>query len=266
MVDAAAWGGMLDNATVINTAGAGQLNFPNFDDTANVATLLTETTADTVKDLTFGTKQLDGYLYTSGIIKASVELLQDSAYDIESYLTPVMGRRIGSGLNGAFTTGDGSSKPNGVVTAATDSGVTTASDSAITYPELVSIIHQVDPAYRRNSKFSFNDNFLSIARKMVDSQNRPLWQASIREGQPDLIAGYPYFINQDMANMADSSAKFILFGDFTQYYIRMVGGIVISQSDEFYWSTRERGYVSYVRTDGDLIGDATAIVYADSPV
>jgi hypothetical protein len=58
--------------------------------------------------------------------------------------------RIGRGTNQHFTTGTGSSQPQGIVTGAT-TGVTAAGVAAITADELIDLVHSVDPAYRRSA-------------------------------------------------------------------------------------------------------------------
>lgn len=252
------FGGMMDAARVISTGTGASLPWPTVNDTATVGAIVTEGTADTVSDLTFASKTLDAYTYTSKVIKISWELMQDSFFNLESLIAEIAGERLGRALNAAFTTGDGSSKPNGVVTAST-LGKTAASATAITRDELVDLLHSVDPAYRMspNARFMFNDSTLSAIKKLSfgSADDRPLWQPGIAVGEPDRLEGYAYTINQDMASIA-TTAKTILFGDFSKYIIRSVVGTELVVLRERYADERVNGFFAYQRADGELVNTA----------
>ena len=64
-------------------------------------------------------------------MKVSQQLLQDSAFDLNSFLVEAMGERIARATNAAFTTGTGSSQPQGIVVGSS-LGNTTAGATAIT--------------------------------------------------------------------------------------------------------------------------------------
>lgn len=249
----AAWGGMFEAARIYATASGNPLPWPTVDDTSNTGAILAETATDTVSDVAFSQKVLNSYTYTSNIIKASVEFLQDSAFDLDSWLTPLAGRRLGTASNAHFTTGTGSSQPNGVVTAA-GAGITAASATAITRNELVDLKHSVNAAYRRNGRFMFNDSTLAALKKLAfgSSDARPLWQPSIREGEPDRIDGSPYTINYDMASIATGNVS-VLYGDFSKYIIRQVGRPVMIRFNERYMDALHVGFIMYQRLDGELL-------------
>jgi HK97 family phage major capsid protein len=157
-------------------------------------------------------------------------------------------------MNAHFTTGTGTAQPNGVVTAATaySTGVAAA---AITRDNLVDLIHQVDPSYRRRGAiFMFNDTTLSAIKKLAfgSADDRPLWQPSIREGEPDRLEGYSYVINQDVADIG-ASAKSVLFGDFSQYIIRLAGPATTLRLNERYAEFLHTGFIAYQRADGELL-------------
>ena len=160
------YGPMLDPAVVnlIRTADGAKWNIPTSDQTAVKGALITETTADVVSDITFGTKALEAYLYTSRLILASYEMLQDSAYDLQGFIARAIAERVGRIANEALTTGDGSSKPNGVVTASA-AGKTASATNAITRSEILDLIHSVDIAYRPNSRLMMNDATILTIKK-----------------------------------------------------------------------------------------------------
>lgn len=249
------WGGVREAATVITTQTGNLIPWPTEDDTSTTGHLLTEGTTDTVKDVTFASKDLNAYTYSSGTVKVSVQLLQDTFMNMQEFLNRKFARRLGTITNLHYTTGDGSSKPNGFITAGT-SGVTAASATAITRGELVDLVHSVNRAYRKGGKvgFMFNDQTLGIIKKLSigSADDRPLWQPSIVQGEPDTLEGFQYWINDDMANIA-TTAKAIAFGDFSQYIIRDALGVTAVRLNERYMDNLLVGFMAYLRTDGELL-------------
>jgi len=254
-----AWGGMRQaRSFILRTATGNTLPMPTVNDTGNSGALLAENTQDSEQDVTFAEISLGAYKYTSKIIRVSKELLQDSAFDIAGYLAKAFGTRIGRITNLHYTTGDGSGKPNGAVTASSV-GVTGADgtpDYDHTYLEMLDLKHSVDPAYRVASEWMFNDTVLLKTKKLADSQNRPLWNPSLTSNEPDRIDGDRYIVNQDMASPA-TTAKIMLYGDFSQYVIRDVLDISIARLEERYADFHQVGFVAIMRTDADLLDAGT---------
>lgn len=237
-------------AEVLQTDSGNPLPWPTNDDTGNVGALLAENTQDSEQDLTLGTAQLGAYKYTSKITRVSIELLQDSAVDLDRLIPRKHGERIGRILNQHFTTGTGTNQPQGIVTGAT-SGVTAAAVAAITGDELISLQHSVDPAYRNaRSRFMLSDTALMAVRKLKDGNNAYLWQPSVQAGVPSTLLGAGYVINQDMAVPA-AAVKSVLYGDFEAgYVVRIVRGIQAIRLTERYADFFQVGFVSFCRADG----------------
>jgi HK97 family phage major capsid protein len=251
-----AYGGMLEVSEVIETSTGAKLPFPTENDTANKGAIIDENTQITAEqDLAFGQVSLEAYMYHSKIVKVSLQLLQDSAFDIDGLLARKLGTRIARIWNEHFTTGTGTNEPNGVITAAT-LGKTTASGTAITWPEMVDLEHSVDPEYRRNARWMFHDQTLAALKKLLDGNDRPLWQAGIAVGEPDRLGGYPYVINQDMATIA-LSAKTVAFGNLNKYLVRRVLGFQLMRLTERFADFLQVGFLGYARADGDLIDAGT---------
>ena len=66
------------------------LPYPVADDTGNTATIVGETSTVNELDVTANQVVLEAYKLTSGLIKASVELMQDSAFDLDGYVASVL--------------------------------------------------------------------------------------------------------------------------------------------------------------------------------
>ena len=169
------YGPMLREAEVINTASGATLPWPTNDDTANVGALLAENTQVSEQDVTFGTANLDAYMYTSKARARVAAAIQDSAFDINTWLPKKLGERVGRILNQHFTTGTGVNQPDGIVTSATV-GVTGtgsfATTGGIAYDNIVDIIEALDPAYSQGDgqKFMFHQSVRKALRK---AQGRP---------------------------------------------------------------------------------------------
>lgn len=261
------FGGMRQaRTTVIRTANGANLEIPTVDDTSNTGAILAENTQDSEQDVTFGQVILGAFKYSSKIVRVSVELLQDSAFDIGAFLGSALGERLGRIHNTHFTTGSGSGQPNGVVTASSVGKTgTTGQTTSVIYEDLVDLMISVDVAYRMNAEWMFSDNTLGKLMKLKDSDGRPLWQAGVAVGQPDTILGKRYIVNNDVADMA-ASAKSILFGDFSKYWIRDVLDITVRRLVERYADFHQEAFVAISRTDGDLIDAGTDPIkhYANS--
>lgn len=260
----AVWGPMLDPGVtrVLSTDTGNPLPWPTVDDIANIGALLAENTAATEQDITLAQRQLDAFLYTSKIVRVSVQLLQDSAFDMDSLLNDLFGERIGRIANQHLTTGTGTAQPNGVVTAA-GLGKTTAAVAAVTADEIIDFYHSVNPAYRAAPKFRmmFNDSTLLAIRKLKDTQNRYLIDGLKDTGAVINIAGIsvPYFVNQAVATMA-TGAKFAVAGDFGKYIARIVKDFTVLRLVERYADFLQVGFVAFNRIDGE-IADTSAIKY-----
>jgi len=251
------FGGMMANSKLIVTGKGGQWHEPKYDDTSNTGARIAEDTGDTVTDITFSEIVLDDYTYTSKLITATWEALNDNEYNLRGLITDVAGERIGRITNTEFTTGSGSSQPNGVVTASA-LGHTAAAVGAISRTDLLTLIHSVNSAYRSSPAFKlmFNDSTL-LAIKLLSigsADDRPLWVPSMRDGAPSTIEGVPYFVNPDTASIG-TGLKSVVCGDFNKFLIRQVKGIQMAESSHRYIESRKTVFFAFARFDSELQTD-----------
>ena len=257
-----AYGGLLGIVDVLTTASGTDLLWPTNDDTANEGAILDENTQISEQDVAFGQGKLKAYTYTSKLIRVPLQLLQDSAIDIEAFLARRIGERIGRAVAGHIATGAGTTQPVGVADATVGFGVgvtgATGNTTTVTYDSLVDLEHSVDPAYRGSAQYALNDLTLAVIRKLKDSQNRPLWVPSVAGGVPSTINGRPYTIDNKLPAPA-ANAKSILFGDFkTGYIARRVSGAQVLRLSERYADYLQVGFFGFARWDG-VIQDAAAV-------
>lgn len=251
-------------ARVIETDTGDALGVPTTDDTANPATLLAEAATAPASDFVFGLQTLGAYKFSSGIVSASIEMLQDSAIDIAGMILDLFGKRLGRGQNTFFTTGTGTAQPQGVVTGSSLGFVLPVGNTtSLTYAGLVQLYQSVDPAYRSSPAcvWEMNDNSLLAVKSLVDNAagaNRPLWLPDVLPQEPGspfhgTLLGKPVVVNNDMANMA-ANAKPVIFGDFSQYAIRMMRGAAMMQLDDSaYASKGQVAFIMFSRADGRIL-------------
>lgn len=254
------FGGMRTRATVIRTSSGADMPIPMNDDTSNKGSILAINVATTELAFTFTQLVLNSFKYTSRLILIPVELMQDSSINLPEFVGNRLGERIGRITNDHFTTGNGTTEPNGIVTAAfLGKTGTTGQTTTYIYADLVDLEHSVDPEYRGNAAWMMPDATLKALKKLVDGQSRPLWQpglSGLAQAAPDTLLGYPYIINQSMAVPA-ASAKTLLFGDFSKYLIRDVADITLLRLDERYAEFHQVAFLAFSRHDADLMDAGT---------
>lgn len=218
----------------------------------SVATWTAENAAFTESNPTFGQKQIDAFKLTD-LIRVSVELLQDSEFDLESYIANEFSRAFGIAEEEAFCVGTGTNQPTGIFTDNGGTvGVTAASATAITADELINLIYSLKSPYRRNAKFLMNDATVSLIRKLKDKNDAYLWQPSVQAGQPDKLLGYELYTSPYVP-VVEAGAYSIAFGDFRNYWIGDRAGRTVQRLNELYATNGQIGYVATERVDGKVI-------------
>lgn len=256
-----AFGGVENEARVESTDDGRTTLLPTGDDTANAAVPVAENTAPASggADLTLGNIEFKTHTFTtSGAGQAplavSFQLLQDGAIDVATWLTDAIAERFGRGLAKSFVSGTGTGEPFGITTNTTTESTFTA--ATIDKDELISALHDVDPAYRGDAVWIFNDSTLEQIRKLEDSTGRPLWTPQASAGLEGSIGGtllgHRVVIDQGFATYTDGVAgKFGVFGSVkTGYWIRKVRGIRLIVDEASAASTGQVRYTAHVRVGG----------------
>jgi len=106
----------------------------------------------------------------------------------------------------------------------------------------------------------FSDAALKVIKKLLDSQNRPLWLPDVAGNAPATILGYGYQINQDVAVPA-ASAKSIVFGDLSKYVIRDVMALTYYRFDE----SCQVGFLAFLRSGGNYMDVGGAVKVYQHP-
>lgn len=204
-------------------------------------------------DDSFGQVSIGAYKLGT-MIKVSEELLNDSVFDLQSYISREFARRIGAKEEEAFFTGDGKGKPLGVLaaTGGAETGVTAASATAVTADELMDLYYSLKSPYRKKSVWVLNDSTIKAIRKLKDNNGQYLWQPSLVAGTPDTILGRPVKTSAYMPAIA-AGAKTIAFGDFSYYWIADRQGRSFKRLNELFAATGQVGFLASQRVDGKMI-------------
>ena len=221
--------------------------------TKGTASWMDEEGAYPESDDSFGQVSIGAYKLGT-MIKVSEELLNDSVFDLQSYITREFARRIGSKEEEAFFTGNGTGKPLGILaaTGGAETGITAASATAVTADELIDLYYSLRSPYRRNAVWTLNDSTVKAIRKLKDGNGQYLWQPGITAGAPDMILGRPVRTSAYMPAIA-AGAKTIAFGDFSYYWIADRQGRSFKRLNELFAATGQVGFLASQRVDGKLV-------------
>lgn len=253
-----AFGGMLNACRTINTMKGNAMEWPSMDDTAQTGAWVSEPRSSglTSRAFTPDKKTFNSFVWAD-LAQVTWEFIQDEDVNfISQYLAEFFGTAAGRALNQAFTDGNGSGKPTGVLdpTNGASTGKTTAGATAITKGELVDLLHSVDPAYRSSPKTAWmmHDSTVGYIQKLdVGTDTGLIWQPSLQAGIPDRIMGYPVVVNQSFPIIA-SGADTIAFGDWSKYIIRKVRQFSMVRLQERFADQLSDGFLGWMRYEGKL--------------
>ncbi len=192
---------------------------------ASEATAQAETGSPTVQRVVIPVHEL------SAMPKASQRLLDDAAFDVETWLAGRIAEKFARAEATAFVNGDGVNKPQGFLTHAKAPNGTADNGEIGTIPSggdgdfaannpanaLIDLVYALGAQYRANATFVMNSKTAAAVRKMRDADGRFLWADSLAMGQPAQLLGYPVLVCEDMPDIAKGSLS-IAFGDFGSAY------------------------------------------------
>jgi HK97 family phage major capsid protein len=259
---------LLNWANIIRTDTGNTIPFPINDDTSNTGELIGENAdlSSSSADLVFSVYNLGAYKFSSKMIKVSAELLQDNGVNLTDYLARKLAERVARISNTYFTTGTGSSQPQGyLATSAASRGKVTASTSTFTAAEMVEFQDSIDPAYRNGRvAWAMHSNLLSEIKQLsiAATADHAVWVPSFRDGDPDRILGKPYFLNQAMSSTSATGDKIFAYGDWSKFNIRIVNDFSLRQLNERYAEYDQVAWFGLMRGDSFLENTA-AIKYMD---
>lgn len=251
-----------DVVRIINRTDGSPLVLPRLTaDPNHGGTLTAEAGGINELDATVSSIQLNPYKYAITNLWSS-ELDQDNTIGLEDLIAESTGRELAIDIGTELTTADGSAKPNGFITAATNGG--TAAGTGATYgkyfgpTDLVDLFYGRAAPYRSVGSWMANSTSLAQIRNARATDGQHIWQPSLVAGAPETVLGRPIYENPAMAN--GSAAKAVAFGDFSRYVVTRVVPIRVESSIHYKFSTDQLALRTIERVDGDLV-DTIAIAY-----
>ena len=196
-------------------------------------------------DATFDQILLDAHkLHVA--IKVTEELLYDNSFGLESYITTQFGRALANAEEDAFLNGSGQGKPTGIF-AATGGGKVAATTTALKGDDIINLVYALKRPYRKKAAFIMNDKVLATVRTLKDSDGQYLWQQSLKDGEPEKLAGYPVYTSEY------APTGMIAFGDYSYYNIGDRGTRSFKKLTELFAGNDMVGFVAKERVDGKLV-------------
>lgn len=217
-------------------------------------------------DMEFTVETLSAYKL-SCMVKASNELLNDSAFNIASYIAQRFGVRFGNAEEDAFINGTGPSQnpavtpsmPTGILTSVSATEDTTTTDAeTITFDDVYKLYYNLKSPYRRKAAFLCNETILLKLMLLKDGNSNYIWKPGLETGKPDTILGRPIYTSAFMPALSgtkaqDKKKKVLLFGDFSYYWIADRTNRTLRRLNELYAVTDQVAFVGTQRVDGKLI-------------
>ncbi len=162
---------------------------------------------------------------------ASQTMLDDAAFDVETWLAAEIGREFAFAEGGAFVSGSGVNMPRGFLTYATtdeadaarafgtlqhvDTGISGALADG---DALIDLVHSLKAPLRQGAAFVMNSSTLGMIRKLKDADGNFLWRPGLGEGMAATLLGYPVVEAEAMPDVA-AGALSVAFGNFKAGYV-----------------------------------------------
>ncbi len=240
---------------LFNTASGETIKVPTF--TAyGTASFLSEGSAYSESDPTASSVELKAFK-VGRLLQVSQELIDDTEFDIESYLAQELGVSVGVAIANAIdgTNIGGSTAVQGAFSTATSVGATgTAANGAPTVDDLITLFYSVNPRYQVNGSWIMNPATLKQVVGLNDTQGRSLLLPSLSQDTPTTLLGRPVYLSDSVQSFGTGSKSSVIFGDISKfYYVRFAGGLKLVASPEFALNT---GLVTYridSRVDGRVV-------------
>lgn len=247
---------------VTNNNGA-PMKIALVNDTANQLVTMTEGVSLADTDPSFS-----GFILSTDtvatLVKASVQELQDSYFNLDTWLKDAFAVRYARGLDAYIVNGNGSN----VQSISSGAPVTVAAaSSGPVYNDFVNVYGAQDEAYLPGSKWAMSQATRAYLLGQKDNYGRPLWNVSPNSGTLNQILGCDIVITPNLpyaANNTSTTATVngVLFGDFTSgYVLRTDGPLTVARLNERYLDSLEIGFIAYSRVGAAVTNAGTSPIH-----
>ena len=243
------WGQLAISVKQMPTDTGEPMRIPLANDTGNAFTLLGEAQPATEADpaITGVISQVDKF--QSGLVKVSVEMLNDSAFDLDGWLRSEFGKRYWRGISAAITNGSSTGNVQAITSVAV-AGVTTGTNVGPVYEDMAAAYGALESAYIPGASWVMSSNTRAYFLGQLDNYGRPLYVPNVNSDNLDKILGIPVVINQFSPNIAPGSTPILLGNLQEAYTFRQAGEIEVMRLQERFMDTYEVGFLGFARISG----------------
>lgn len=190
--------------------------------------------------------------------KVSNELLADSYYPLEQFLTDSFARAISLQEEETFFNGDGQGKPLGLLPTLAQSASSTlqTTGTEISPDDLITLIYSLDRPYRAKACFLLSDSTLAAIRRLKDATQNFLWTPNFGE-EPAKLCGFPVYTSPFLPP-PNKGNTCVIFGDFTKFIIGNRGEMTFQPLRELYALQDISAFLMTSRVDA-VLADTHAI-------
>lgn len=185
--------------------------------------------------------------------KSTQKLLDDAAFNVESWLSEKVSEKFSRDENTAFVKGDGVAKPTGILSYADGTGfgqiqqIETAASLAISGDDLIELCYSLKEAYKNGAAFMAKRQVIKEFRKLKDLQGRYLWEPGLNGASQSTILGHPIHEANDMDSKVANGLA-VAFGNFKAGYqivdrigIRVIRDIYTAKPHVLFYTTKRVG-------------------------
>jgi len=183
------------------------------------------------------------------LVKVSENLLEDSASNLNQFLTNSFGRWMAMTENRNALIGAGTTYPQGVTVGGT-SALTFDDTNGIGAGEIPELYHKLAQQYRDNAVWTMNDDTLGYLRGIYSSS---VFTFGAHEISEESIMGKRVFTSTYMPKYSTTKYKSIVFGDWSMYALVERKGLTIRRLNELYAGNRQVGLLAVFRHGGVVL-------------
>ena len=186
--------------------------------------------------------------------RATQKMLDDAAFDVESYVAKKLGEQFGRAEGTAFVGGTGVGQPQGITLGGGATSTVTTSD-LFTASQLIAMQYKLEEPYASQSTWlSKRANFGQI-RTLTAATDNFLWQPGLSAGEPPTLLGRPYLSCNDIHTAASgdtASDQLIYLGDWKAAYT-IVDRLGTRMLRDPYTNKPMIEFTTYKRTGGQVV-------------
>lgn len=275
-----AYGGLAADFRVVDTETGNPMPWPTIDPTGVTAALLGSelNQLNITNPYVFGQGVMNAWTIAVGPVLVSLQMINDSAFDVDNFVSDRFGEAIGREIAALAVSGTGAAQPLGVMpslaargaasgasggyvnlgTATTVKTFASASPTELTGNVLspqtvVNMVEAVDPAYWPSARFYMNAAQAVNQRSVTDANGRPLinFANGYADGAIGSMLGFPVVVDNSLPNLTASTVGGPVFGNMQHAMVMRTvrGQSTVMRLTERYADFLAVGYLGYYRFD-----------------